>query len=257
MPERKNWSREALIVAFNLYCKIPFSKINYKHPLIQKVALSINRTPSAIAWKLVNFASLDPSLKAREIKGASNSSKLDKIIFNEFYNDWSSLAYESEMLLSKFLNQPIEAKIEEEAMDFTFKEGKMRESLVKVRVNQAFFRSAILASYDNKCCITGIGISDFLIASHIIPWAKDEKNRLNPENGVCLNSIHDKAFDKGYITIDADYKVKVSKSINELKHNENIKRFFLDFENKAIDLPKRFLPNKDFLKFHQENIFKH
>ena len=107
-----------------------------------------------------------------------------------------NLAYESEIQLAKLLNHKIEI---DEEIDFEIKEGKVREGVVKVRVNQSFFRNTVLASYENKCCITGISIPDFLVASHIIPWSKDEKNRLNPENGLCLNSIHDKAFDKGFI----------------------------------------------------------
>ena len=253
IKERRNWTREELIVAFNLYCKIPFSKINSKHKLIIELANAIGRTPSAIAWKLVNFASLDPTLKERNIKGASNASKLDQTIFDEFYQNWNTLAYESEINLAKLLNKPL---VTEDDIDFEIKEGKVRETLVKVRVNQSFFRSTVLASYENRCCITGISILDFLVASHIIPWSQDEKNRLNPENGLCLNSIHDKAFDKGYITIDFDYTLKISKYFDDFKKENNIHKFFLDFENKEIRLPKRFLPNKDFLEFHHRNIFK-
>lgn len=251
--ERKNWTREELIVAFNLYCKIPFSKIGYNHKLVIELANAIGRTPSAVSWKLVNFASLDPTLKERNIKGASNGSKLDKVIFDEFYSDWNNLAYESETAISKLLNQKIEI---DEEIDFELKEGKVREALVKVRVNQSFFRSTVLASYENKCCITGISISDFLVASHIIPWSKDEKNRLNPENGLCLNSFHDKAYDKGYITIDNDYKIKVSNYFNDYKKENNVQKFILEFENKEIIMPKRFLPNKEFLEYHHNNIFK-
>jgi putative restriction endonuclease len=251
--ERRNWTRNELIVAFNLYCKIPFSKINYRHQLIIKLATAIGRTPSAVAWKLVNFASFDPTLKERNIKGATNAGKLDKIVFDEFYHNWEDLAFESEILLSKFLKQKIDIVIEEE---FEIKEGKVRDAIVKVRVNQSFFRSAVLASYDNKCCITGISISDLLVASHIVPWAKDEKNRLNPANGLCLNSIHDKAFDKGYIGIDEKYQLVISKSITDFKKEINIQKFFLDFENKKIEMPKRFLPSMEFLNYHQKNIFK-
>jgi putative restriction endonuclease len=251
--ERRNWTREELIVAFNLYCKIPFSKINYNHKLIKELAAAIGRTPSAVAWKLVNFASLDPTLKEKNIKGASNSGKLDKVVFDEFYSDWNNLAYESEVQLAKILNYKIEI---DEEIDFEIKEGKVREALVKVRVNQSFFRNTVLASYENKCCITGISIPDFLIASHIIPWSKDEINRLNPENGLCLNSIHDKAFDKGFITIGFDYKIQISKYFNDFKKENNIQKFFLDFENKEIEMPKRFLPNKDFIEYHHNNIFK-
>ena len=84
MIERKLWTRNELIVAFNLYCKIPFSKINYKHPLVSQLANIVNRTPSAVAWKLVNFASLDESLKKVGISGAKNVGKLDREIFTEF-----------------------------------------------------------------------------------------------------------------------------------------------------------------------------
>ena len=253
--KRKNWTHEELIVAFNLYCKISFSKINYHNEQIIKLSKAIGRTPSAVAWKLVNFASFDPTLKARNIKGASNTGKLDKIVFDEFYHDWDTLAYESEILLAKFLNQKIELGDEQEIEKIILKEGKTREAVVKIRVNQSFFRSAVLASYDNKCCITGIPLTELLIASHIIPWSKDEKNRLNHENGLCLNSLHDRAFDKGLITIDANYKIRVSKSVAVYRNEMNIQKFFYDFEGKQIELPKRFLPNKDFLAYHYKEIF--
>jgi putative restriction endonuclease len=251
--ERRNWTREELIVAFNLYCKIPFSKINYNHQLVKELAAAIGRTPSAVAWKLVNFASVDPSLKERNIKGATNIGKLDKIIFEEFYNDWNSLAYQSELELSRLLKREL---IIDDDIDFIIKEGKVKESLVKVRVNQSFFRSTVLASYENKCCITGISISDFLVASHIVPWSKDEKNRLNPRNGLCLNNIHDKAFDKGFLTIDDNFKVKLSKQIIESKKQKTIQKYFIEYEGKEIEMPKRFLPDLDFLKYHQTKIFK-
>ena len=144
---------------------------------------------------------------------------------------------------------------EQEIEKIILKEGKTREAVVKIRVNQSFFRSAVLASYDNKCCITGIPLTELLIASHIIPWSKDEKNRLNPENGLCLNSLHDRAFDKGLITIDANYKIRVSKSVAVYRNEMNIQKFFYDFEGKQIELPKRFLPNKDFLAYHYKEIF--
>jgi len=127
--------------------------------------------------------------------------------------------------------------------------------MVKVRVNQSFFRCMVLASYGNKCCITGITIPDLLVASHIIPWSKDEKNRLNPRNGLCLNSFHDKAFDKGYLTLDDQFRIKLSKQILDSQKQEVIKKYFIAYEGMAIDIPKRFLPDLEFLKYHQSYIF--
>lgn len=249
---RRNWTRDELIVAFNLYCKIAFSKINYRHPLIIQLAEAIDRTPSAVAWKLVNFASLDPSLTKRGIKGATNTGKLDKIIFEEFTNNWESLAYESEVLLSQFLGEDLEI-LTQDKLDL--KQGLDIERNVKVRVNQSFFRNIVLSSYDFKCCLTGIDIPELLIASHIIPWSKDKENRLNPENGLCLNNLHDKAFDKGLITFDTDFRVVLS---NQLKTNNNscIRHNFHHLEGKSLTLPKRFIPNEKFLEYHNRNIFQ-
>ena len=58
MP-RRDWSRDELIVAFNLYCKIPFGQIHIRNPLIVELAKVIGRTPSAVSWKLANFARRD------------------------------------------------------------------------------------------------------------------------------------------------------------------------------------------------------
>ena len=250
--KRRNWTREELIVAFNLYCKIPFSKINHRNHLLIKLANAIGRTPSAVAWKLVNFASLDSSLQERGIKGASNTGKLDKIIFDEFINNWDDLSYESEFLLSRFLNKNTTV-LYDEVTDF--KEGKEVDMSVKVRTNQSFFRSAVLSSYDFKCCLTNIDIPGLLIASHIIPWSKDKKNRLNPRNGLCLNNLHDKAFDSGLITFDGDFRLVLS---NELKgsNSDNVKTYFHQLEGKALMLPKKFRPDENFLIYHNENIFK-
>ncbi|MBI5213971.1 MAG: HNH endonuclease, partial [Nitrospirae bacterium] len=162
--------------------------------------------------------------------------------------------YESELLISKFTNQPLEKILEININDIPA--GKEREAIIKTRINQSFFRSTILSSYNWKCCITGLSIPDFLVASHIIPWAKDEKNRLNPHNGLCLNSIHDKAFDKGFITVSADYKIKVSKYFNDFRKEKLVADLFLKYENQPIVLPDRFLPSKEFLEYHHKNIFR-
>jgi len=243
-----------LILAINLYCKLPFGRLHRLNPQVIRLSELINRTPSSVAYKLVNFASLDPSLKIRGIKGASNASKLDKEIWDEFYNNWEDLPYESENLLAKFENKAIEAISPIEINDLP--EGKTRESMVKLRVNQSFFRSSILASYNNTCCITGLNQSELLIAGHIKPWSEDEKNRLNPRNGIAINALHDKAFENGLLTITPEYKIKISNTILKQKRTEALEKYFLQYENKDIILPSRFLPDVEFLKYHNDYRFK-
>lgn len=252
---QKLWTREELILAINLYCKLPFGRLHKSNPEVINLANLIRRTPSSIAYKLVNFASLDPSLKLRGIKGASNASKLDKVIWSEFFNHWDELPFESEKLLAKIENTTVE-KLNHISENELLKTGKTREQIVKIRVNQSFFRSSILASYNNTCCITGIQQPEFLIAGHIKPWSIDEKNRLNPQNGIAINALHDKAFETGLITITTDFKIKVSPLLLKQKKSKSIEEYFLKYDDKDIILPSRFLPDIEFLKYHNNERFK-
>jgi putative restriction endonuclease len=251
---RKNWSREELIVAFNLYCKIPFGKIHNRNPEIIHLAQIINRSPSAVSWKLANFARLDPSLQERGIEGASHGSKNEIEIWNQFNQNWDELSYLSEKLIANSRNQPIEeiSNINTSGLP----EGKERETIIKSRVNQNFFRQAVLAAYNNKCCITDLELPELLIASHIVPWSVDSKNRVNPRNGLCLNAIHDRAFDKGLITITKEFRVKLSSTIEQCKHNRAIEVMFLKYADAEIRLPDKFIPDLQFIEYHNLNVFQ-
>lgn len=252
---QKLWTREELILAINLYCKIPFGKMHHRNPLIIEFANLIGRTPSSVTFKLGNLASFDPSLKERGIKGTTNASKLDKEIWDEFYQNWDKALIQSEQLLANINNSSIE-KLNNIDLENLPKDGIEKERIVKTRVNQSIFRNIVLATYNNRCCITGIENSELLIASHIVPWSKDEKNRLNPMNGLCLNALHDKAFDTGLITITPDdYKIKLSPILKSKSVTSAIEYNFIAFENKSITLPDKFLPSKEFLDFHNNNIF--
>ena len=168
-----NWTREQTIVAFNIYCKIPFKSSSSRHPEIIKYAKIIGRSPAALNMKIGNFGRLDPQLKQRGITGLSHGSKLEQEIWDEFHGDWEKLIYQSELLIAKFENKNIENSPDLGLDDLP--QGKEREKVVKTRVNQNFFRNAILSSYDHKCCITSLTVPELLIASHIVPWSENKK----------------------------------------------------------------------------------
>lgn len=251
---KNNWTREETIIAFNVYCKIPFKSSSKSNPTIIKYANIMGRSPSALNMKVGNFGRLDPELKKQGIVGLAHGSKLEEEIWDEFHGNWQKLAFESEQLIAKFSNRPIEEITEIEIEDI--KEGIERETIVKQRVNQSFFRSTILSSYYFKCCITSLSIPDFLVASHIIPWSKNTEQRLNPRNGLCLNSIHDKAFDRGFITITPEFNIRVSGVFGDFEKEKAVQDFFMKYENQKINLPDKFLPTKEFLDYHYHNIFK-
>lgn len=245
---RRNWTREQLILAFNLYCKTPFGRIHIRNPEIISLARAIGRTPSAVSWKLANFARLDPTLFKRSIKGARHGSKEDIKIWNEFQGDWERLSFESQTLAAKAAALSVEVETRK------FPEGQMKDALVRVRLNQAFFRSAILAAYGATCCITGIKLPELLCASHIVPWSVDVQNRTNPQNGLCLNAIHDRAFDRGLITVTEDFKVKLSRRVKDSK-GPGI-QILTNYDGATIQLPSHFQPAPEFLRHHQERIFQ-
>lgn len=143
----------------------------------------------------------------------------------------------------------------ERLLEFEIPEGKTREQLIRARVGQRAFRDWVLSSYNYACCITGIKQPELLIAAHIKPWSIDEKNRMNPSNGLALNALHDKAFEHGYFTITSDYIIKVSPFIR--KQQNTSMDFLINFEGKKITLPSKFLPDPALLKYHNEECFKH
>lgn len=249
----KKWSREELIVAFNLYCQMPFGKIHSRNPVIVQISKQLERSPSSLAMKMLNFASLDPMIIGSGRHGLGNASNADREVWQEFHKDWEKMAYESEKLLAELTGKKAHAiKYANEDIPVV---GKEREALIRVRVNQSFFRAAVLASYDYRCCITGLSISELLNASHIIPWSVDHNNRINPKNGLCLNVIHDRAFDRGLLTITPEFKVKISPSIKIHPEDAAAITFVQKFDNVGIRLPARFRPDVDFLKYHNKNIF--
>ena len=252
--QQRLWTREELIIAFNLYCKIPFGQIDQRNSAVIALANVLGRTPASVSWKLANFARLDPSLQARGIKGASHGGKAEAAVWEEFNNNWDSLAFESERLLAKLTHQSVEEMngLKEEDLP---KDGVERERLVRVRVNQCFFRTTILASYASRCCITGLAIPRLLSASHIAPWAKDPNNRMNPRNGLCLNLLHHQAFDVGLITITPEFRVRVSASVTKSTADDANNAFFLRYDNQPAQLPRRFLPDISLLEWHNKTVF--
>jgi putative restriction endonuclease len=256
MPTSRGWTRQQLLVAFGLYCQIPFGKMHSRNPEIVKYSELIDRTPSALAMKLTNIASLDPAITNTGRKGLKGASSADRSMWDEMTNDWEYFATES--------GQAIDNLSESEANETNSEYGKIfaevsyvgGNKIVKTtaRVGQNFFRNSVLSAYNNQCCITGLTEPRLLVASHIIPWSQNIDNRLNPKNGLALSMLHDKAFDIGLITIEDDLTVNVSKNIDACDdyYDLSIKAY----DGKKIFLPEKFQPEESFLEYHRKNIFE-
>lgn len=135
-------------------------------------------------------------------------------------------------------------------------EGKTQLREVEIRQNQNVFRNMILNIYQNQCCITGLPVKEVLRASHISAWANDKKNRMNPENGLCLSATYDAAFDRHLISLDENYRLILSPALKEYCTNEAYKKYFENFYGKAITLPTRFLPSQVLLEKHRKKLVR-
>jgi predicted restriction endonuclease len=250
----KLWTKEQLKLAFHLYFQLPFGKLHYRNPEIIELASLIGRTPGAVAMKLTNFASLDPKITGTGRRGLSGASGLDRQVWAEFHENWEELAVESEGLRQKLGGSTsviIQNADNDLSEDYV---GETRARLVNQRIKQALFRRVVLSGYGEKCCMSGLSEPQLLVASHIVPWSKDKANRLNPSNGLCLSAIHDKAFDKGLITVSNDFRVIVSKKLRQ-KKGDFLRDVILSLHEKKIALPDRFQPKVEFLAWHRTAWF--
>jgi hypothetical protein len=251
VPVQKNskqlWTRQQLLIAFSLYCQIPFGKLHAKNPAIIKYAERIGRTPSALAMKLCNIASLDQRITATGRRGLSGASKADRDLWNEIHANWEKFA----VALKNATDEIFQEK--ESPADADDHTGEERVVQASVRIGQAFFRQTLLNAYEGKCCITGLSEPRLLVASHIIPWSCDKKNRLNPRNGLLLSALHDKAFDLGIITINENMTVRVSKKLSS--KDSYMKESILNYNGKPINVPNKFHPDPEFLAYHRLYIF--
>ncbi|NCO64764.1 MAG: HNH endonuclease [Flavobacteriales bacterium] len=253
--ERKLWSREELILVFNLYLKLPFGKMHTRTPEIIEMANLIGRTVNSIAIRLTNFAACDPYHQNRGVKGMVGGIKQCQPIWDEFFGNKELLIFESENILAEKENVTIETKFNEILFDIKDLKGETKLREVKTRVNQNVFRQIVVANYSSKCAITGIDLPELLFASHIIPWSQNEDERLNPENGICLSALYDKAFDRGLIAVNEKYKILISEKLKKKKDADYYGKYFALIENQLLIPPQRYFPKKEFIQYHLDVIF--
>jgi len=250
------WTREQLLLAINLYYAIPFGRQHKSAPEVIELAKAIDRTPSAVAMKLNNLTSIDPSEKGR-VKGLAGASERDREVWAEFHANAVPVAAESEALWAARVRKSASADDDEgrPTADVAFEGPTEATRSTVVRRAQSFFRRAVLTAYERRCCISDIPMKALLVASHIIPWAESPADRVNPANGLCLSRLHDGAFDKGLITFDEERRLVLSKLLRDHLTNDVLRESFQRHEGQPLRLPTRCAPEARFLAHHREDRF--
>ena len=226
----------------------------------------MGRTPNSLAMKLCNFASLDPVLRNRGIKGLPKVSQQDREVWLEFQRKIGTLGGQSEQLLHDLFTRDQNKKV-----DFLHREKVQLEpasgiptgateakATVKIRRGQQFFRQSILNAYGICCCVSGINVPRLLIASHIKPWRDFPQHRLDPRNGLCLSALHDAAFDAGLITLDQRLRIVLSENLTRFFPQRSLEQNFVPFDGKMIRFPEKIAePDREFVRYHREQVFQH
>lgn len=248
-----NWSWEETLMAFALY-KIIGPSPSKKDPDVIALANALDRTVDSVCRKISNISAKDKNRIAMGRKGSENGSRYDRIVWEKYEELGDDLLSDSLNLLTKTIkgHGPSGRLVEYSLIDF--REGSEAAVITKRRINQDYFRRNLLKNYSKKCCITDLGIETMLVASHIKPWSKSDPRteRLAASNGLLLNAFHDRAFDKGLITIDTNHIVRVS---HKVKKNNETEQCLWAFNGQPITLPTIHPPAKEFIDYHNDLIF--
>lgn len=253
------WTREQLLIALNLYHKVDFGKFHKQNKMLVDISRRMGRTDSALPMKLSNLASIDPVFRKSGRKGLEGASVFDRAMWAEYHEHLNELAPESEALLAQLMTGDADAPIEvlPDGKVLRVPEGSTDTTAsVKVRRGQRYFRQAVLNAYNGHCALTGLGIRELLVASHIIPWSKAEDHRLDPQNGIALNALHDKAFDRGLITFDTDLRLVLAPSLHDHFANATVAQIFKAYEGQPLTFPAEAAgPKPEYLEYHRSKVF--
>ncbi|PJM74118.1 restriction endonuclease [Bifidobacterium primatium] len=240
-------------MAFVLYIRLKPSEMDDTGRDVQQLAKSLHRTPNAVTLKIMNIAANDANRVATGRKGMSHGSKLDRSIWEDYAERGSSLVEEGLLLLTNTVQQQY-VNPEFFKLASSFKMGGERAVEAQRRINQDYFRKILIENYQGRCCLTGIGINQLLIASHIKPWADStDLEKTAAANGLLLNAFHDKAFDNGLMTIDDDYRMRVSPAV---RHSEVNDTWLWAYDKQEIELPQVNPPSHEFIEYHNKHVFK-
>jgi putative restriction endonuclease len=206
----------------------------------------------------VDYAIIDTELFLLSIDKRTNEI-LQQFLIDEFFPDsHTNSAILSGIHDSLFNN--IEVKILHESPAEYRKEIEKlmnQKNEEEIYLRGSLFKREIPKIYNNTCSISGMKVDSvfsfsMIDACHIIPFSNSYNDTIT--NGIALCPNLHRAFDRGLISIDSNYKVLVSQSFREDITNYSIKAFI----GRELQLPNNesFHPSLSNFEWHRNNIFK-
>ena len=133
-----------------------------------------------------------------------------------------------------------------------YRKGSSKSTFTRATRNQLFAKS-VLQNYRHTCAISRTKVEyqgkfPLLDAAHIVPHSEGQQDSLT--NGLALTPTLHRAFDRGLISIDNDYRVLLA----DLKESAIATWRLDEFVHQKILLPedKKYHPSLTHLKAHRE-----
>jgi len=125
-------------------------------------------------------------------------------------------------------------------------------------VQQILFRDAVRKAYSWRCAFSGLSFPDALDACHIVPWAyATPQQRMDVRNGILLNPLHHRLFDKAYFTITDDYKIIYwDPTGTDSEHSKLETALTIKLHNREMNVPhfRRHRPLSEYIRLHNELV---
>lgn len=251
---RNLWTHEETMLAFYVFCNIPFKNSSKNNPIVVEYArLLPGRTPSALNMKIGNLGRYDLGLQAQGISGLRSGGAMDETVWDEFRADPEAFMLECHRIIARrkaSLGLPTSS--DDTALIAPDNGGQENFQIVRTRLGQDFFRSTVCSAYAWHCCATRLGGREIVEACHIVPWADDKANRLNPSNGLCLSATMHKAYDANLMAVTPDGLIAISERLLSQADSEQSLALLRGIDGTPISMPEKFAPAQDLLARHYE-----
>jgi putative restriction endonuclease len=242
-----------------------------------RVALPFSHLPSSGFWKLIPKEGFEFTINLvdleiiKNIKATVDYAEIDYEL-SVYFSDPKSRNELKDLLLEKYFPQtkninPYESgnydsDLIKEILEESPSEYKNiifeREKILSPELFQqetvgrnAEFKRVVPRIYGYACCISEMFVTfdgiQMVDACHIVPFSESYNDTIS--NGIALCPNLHRAFDRGMISIDDNYKVLISNRLKENSSNYSIK----EFSNKQILLPEnpKYYPSLESLASHR------
>ncbi len=254
------WQRDELLLCLSLYHRLRFGQFNARNPAVIQLAELLGRTAGSVGMKLSNFASFDPALAARGIRGLVGASSLDRIIWDEFRGNIPAHVHATKrqirVLLGTRNDQVVDIRADgtwANAPATAHHEEPSVESSPAADLQDSYFRIAVLNNYDGRCAVTGLNVPELLIATRILPRSSHPDLSLNISNGISFSGLYHTAFLRGLIGLNDDLRVLVAPRLRHAIDASSFDTFFGAYDGRSILLPPDAVqPDLATLRHHRE-----